>query len=473
MLPVGLAGLLLSKKWLYRFFVFSTLFSATSVANFGAGDDASGLQIWMFFGSLWLLRLIIDHALTFSFSIDKRILRPCIWLIAFLFAASLSLIMPLYIDGRLGITNSNYNDYSETPLFLTWHNVTQVLYLIFGGAIAISVAHSNLEDEDRYETERIILLSALFVSIWGLFQFFCNITGIAYPDYIFNNSASGSANGYLENFLGFNRISSVAVEPSIFSLGLVTLLPLTLPAWLRKGAVFSVSFDRFCAVVFIIPLILCTSSTAYVGLIILAVLLFPFLLRTHTISIATALRFAAIAGAAVVAGITIAASSIPLVSDILSAALLNKYSAGSGMDRAWAVRLSFGYFQKYPLLGIGWGSSTSHDLIVKLLSNVGIIGTFTFLGAMYCVIHANWLVLAPLVSPMNLSRAVWSLGFTAFLSICILIAFPLPFGNFWLILGMAISTGWNAGSVQTHIVHAESQNQSNPLPLALDRVDLP
>jgi hypothetical protein len=33
MLPVGLAGLFLSKRWLYRLFVFSTLFSATSAIN--------------------------------------------------------------------------------------------------------------------------------------------------------------------------------------------------------------------------------------------------------------------------------------------------------------------------------------------------------------------------------------------------------------------------------------------------------
>jgi hypothetical protein len=468
MLPVGLAGLFLSRKWLYRFFVFFTLFSASSAANFGEGDNGSALQLWMFFGSLWLLRLVIERLPAFAFSIDRRILRPCLWLIAFLFVASLSLIMPVYINGTLAIASPDLFDGSETPLFLTSHNLTQLLYLIFGGGIAISVAHSNLRDEDRHETERIILLSALFISVWGLFQFFCNLTGIPYPDYIFNNSGSGSGKGFLETLNGVGRISSAAVEPSMFAQSLVTLLPLTLPAWLRRGSVLSVSIDRSCTVLFIVVLMLCTSSTAYLGLFILAVLLLPVLLRTRTMSAARALKFAAMAGTTIVAVITIAASSIPIVSDVINATLLNKYSAGSGLDRAWSIGLAFGYFQKFPLLGIGWGSATSHDLIVKLLSNVGLIGTFAFLGAMHCVLRANWHALDPLVLPSSLSRAAWFLALAVFLCTSFLITFPLAFGNFWLVLGMAISTGWKAGPAQTPMLTSKSHNQITPLPVGSD-----
>ena len=59
LLPIGFAGMILSTKWLYRLFVFWTLFSATSAINFGQGEDGSALQVWMFFGFLWLLRLIL------------------------------------------------------------------------------------------------------------------------------------------------------------------------------------------------------------------------------------------------------------------------------------------------------------------------------------------------------------------------------------------------------------------------------
>jgi hypothetical protein len=444
LLLVGFACFLLSPKWLYRIFVFSTLFSATAIANFGEGEDASALQVWMLFGSLWLLRLLSGHLLTPFVSIDRRILRPCLWLIAFLAIGSLSLVMPIYINGSLLITDPVPFATSETPLFLTWHNVTQVLYLIFGGAITIAVAHFNLLDRERHETERVILISAIFISIWGLFQLICNLTGVPYPGFLLNNSGSGSGKGYLETMNGIGRVSSAAVEPSMFAIGLISLLPLTLPAWLGRGSVLSVRIDRSCTVLFIVLLVLSTSSTGYVGVLILAALLFPLLLRTRTMSLAKTLKFAAVATAALIAVATIAITSIPIVSDVVNSALFHKYSESSGLARAVTIVQAFGYFQRFPVLGIGWGSATSHDVVFKLLSNVGVLGTFTFFAAMYCVIKANWQTLTPLGVPMSLSRAAWSLGFCTFLFASILNEFPLAFGNFWLILGMAISTSWKA-----------------------------
>jgi hypothetical protein len=457
MLPVGLAAFLLSKKWLYRLFVFWTLFSATSVANFGEGEDGSALQVWMLFGVLWLLRLLLEHLATLSFSVDRRLLRPFLWLTAFMVTASVSLIMPVYINGSLAITSPYLFDDSVTPLFLNRHHLTQLLYLIFGIVIAISVAHSNLRDEDRQDTERVILLSAIFVSVWGLFQFFCHLTGIRYPDYIFNNSEAIWGKGFLETLegVGIGRITSVASEPSTFAQILLSLLPLTLPAWLHRGAVLSVPIDRLCTVLFIALLILSTSSTAYVGLGILVVLLLALLVRTGAISAARALKFAVVTIAAMATVVTISILSIPIVRDVIISGLLDKAGTGSGLERVRSVVLAFGYFQKFPVLGIGWGSATSHDLVVKLLSNVGIIGAFVFFGAMYSVLHANWQSLDRLTLPLSVSRAVWFLGFTIFLCTNIMGGFSLPFGNFWLVFGMAMSTGWKPQPAQAPMLARE------------------
>jgi hypothetical protein len=140
--------------------------------------------------------------------------------------------------------------------------------------------------------------------------------------------------------------------------------------------------------------------------------------------------------------------SVPIVRDVLSSVLLDKASSGSALERLMTVQLAFGYFQKYPLLGIGWGSATSHDLLVKLLSNVGILGAFTFFAAVYCVLRANWRALDSFVLPMNLSRFAWFLALALFLFTGMLGEFPLALGNFWLVLGMAISTGWKAVPAQ-------------------------
>ena len=448
----GVAGFLFSKKWLYRLLVFWTLFSASTAMNFGEGESGSGLQVWMFFGALWLLRLVIEHLSTFSFSIDRRIVRPCLWLIAFLIVAAVSLIMPAYINGELAITSAHFGDNSQTPLHLTSHNFTQLLYLVFGGTIAICVAHSNLLDEERQDTERTILLSATFIALWGLFQFTCNLTGIPYPYFIFNNSASGSASGYLQTLdVGVGRVSSAAVEPSIFAESLVTLLPLTFPAWLRRGSVLSIPIDRSCAVLFVLMLILCTSSTAFLGLFLLALVTWYLLLRTRTVSTARGLKFAVLAGIPCLAAGVVAVSSVPIVRDVAASMLLDKSSSGSGLERAMTVEQAFGYFKKYPIMGIGWGSATSHDLIVNLLSSVGIIGTIVFIGAMLNVIRADWRTLDSLVLPGSLSRFAWLIGIVVFLSISVFSGFPYVFGNFWLVVGMAISVSWRGEPTQERL----------------------
>jgi O-antigen ligase len=422
--------------------VFWTLFSASSAANIGEGENGSALQIWMLFGSLWLLRLLFEHMSVFSFSLDRRIARPSIWLIAFLLVASFSLVMPLYIDGALQIASARLGDFSETPLHLTPHNFTQLLYLIFGISIAICVSQANLSNEVRHDTERTILLSALFVSIWGLLQFGCNLTGVPYPDYIFNNSGSVSGMGFLETLNGVSRVSSVAAEPSMFAQSLVTLLPLTFPAWLGKGYVISRQLDKFCTILFTVLLILCTSSTAYLGLLLLASLGFLMLRRTGSLSIGKTVTRALLAGGALFLVAVLVASKVPLVRDVMNSAFLEKSSSGSALERLMTVELAFGYFKKFPLFGIGWGSATSHDLLVKLLSNVGIIGTLTFIGALCSVLRRGWRSLQPFVLPIDLSRFAWLLGCAVFVVTAVISEFPLAFGNFWLILGMAISIGW-------------------------------
>jgi hypothetical protein len=387
--------------------------------------------------------LVLDNLSSLSFSIDGRIRRPCLWLIAFLFVAAFSLLMPLYIDGSLLITSPSLLDDSQTPLYLTNHNFTQLLYLIFGVVIAICVAHSNLRDEERHDTERVIIFSAIFVTLWGFVQFVCNVTDIPYPDFIFNNSASISGKGFMETLNGVGRVSSVATEPSILAQSINSLLPLTIPAWLRRGSVLSVFMDRFCAVLFIILLIISTSSSAYLGLFVFAGMLSLVLVHTGTMSRRKIFKVVAIAGTVIVTIGALATISIPKLRDLLGSVLFNKTSSGSALERLRSVELAFGYFQRYPILGIGWGSATSYDLVVLLLCSVGVVGIWVFAGAMLCVLRCNWRAVDRLVLPVHLSRAVWFLSLATFLLAGIVVGFPLAFGNFWLILGMAISTSWN------------------------------
>jgi O-antigen ligase len=363
------------------------------------------------------------------------------WLIGFAAVAAVSLIMPILINGRLLISSPILGEESDTPLYLTPHNITQLLYLVFGLLIAICVAHANLRDEQRHDTERVILISALFVSIWGVFQFVCNLSGITYPAFIFNNSGSVSGRGFMQTLdTGVSRVTSAAVEPSVLAQGLVTLLPLTLPAWLKRGFILSRRMDRSASILFVLVLILSTSATAYLGLFLLAITGIVVLVRTGAWSMRRAVLSAVAAVTVVGAIIALALTSVPFLSAFADSVLLNKSSSGSALERAMTIEFAFGYFQKFPILGIGWGSATSHDLIVKLLSNVGVVGFVVFLGAMGSVAIASWRDLGGLSSPVSLSRSAWLLALAVFLLTSVLIEFPLVFGNFWLVLGMVLAT---------------------------------
>jgi hypothetical protein len=445
LLPLGVAGLLVSPRWLYRLFVFWTLFSATSVLNVGEAQNGSAVQVWMFFGALWILRLGLERVSLFSFSIDNRLKRTSFWMIAFLVVATISLVMPVLIDGSLLIAAPTFEG-DPTPLVLTGHNITQLLYLIFGGTLAICVAHANLTDDNREETERVILYSGIFLACWGIFQFLCNITGLPYPDFLLNNSGSASGQGFRQALkdIGVQRVSSAAVEPSVLAQALLSLLPLTLPAWLKRGFVFSRRRDRLIALLFVVVLILSTSSVAYVGLAILGLTYVVYSVRTGRFTKRKAIAVFVPVGILATAIVAVAIISVPFVSQIADSVLLSKASSGSAIERAMTISYAFGYFQKYPILGIGWGSATSHDVIVKLLSNVGIVGTVVFFWGIFSIVRSNWRRISRGNSPLELSREAWLMSLVSFVLTSVLIEFPLPFGNFWLIIGMSMATAATA-----------------------------
>ena len=71
--------------------------------------------------------------------------------------------------------------------------------------------------------------------------------------------------------------------------------------------------------------------------------------------------------------------NLPIVEYYLSRfyALLGAVpSVGSEQIRLMSITYSYNLFFKYPLFGIGIGSSTAHGFMPNLLANMGIIGFF-------------------------------------------------------------------------------------------------
>lgn len=441
LIPTAILLFFLAPRWLHILTVFFVPFSATAVANFPAGASGSGLQAWMFCGGLWVARSVLNRVYVGHLSLPRRLLPSATLALLFLLAVIASLFMPGLIDGRLEIESPILFDDTKIPVTFGSNNVTQALYLTFGLIIAFLVAKKSVGRLQLVSMIKIYTLSASFVSIWAVFQWFCFQIQMPYPDFIFNNSINESAHGY--NTLLFDgeitRLSSVAVEPSIFAQYLLTSLPFVWFAAYFREPLFSIIIDRLILMLIVVVLLLTTASTAYIGIAITLFIAGIVIFLCHEIS----RRFFIFSIFALLV-ISAAIFLVPSISQLVIEQTINKGDSYSGLERLNAMIKAWNYFTAYPVLGIGWGNVTSHDLALKLLADTGIIGASFFLLMILFVLNRAWKMLKVYHNRGNakIELSLASGAITSFITMLLINAisgFAFVFGHFWVIFGFVIA----------------------------------
>jgi hypothetical protein len=441
LIPVGIAFYLFAPARLYSWMIFFLPFSATAVVNIGSGDAASGVQATIFFGALWMAKELPRFFNAKDSSIRQNLRAPANQLRWFVLVAVLSLIMPIWINGRVYIDDAEFSNglANSEPLVFRMRNITQTGYLVYGVLLAVLVAFKNSELRELIASIRIFVISAIFVSLWGFLQFFCFLLNLTYPAYIFNTSATGSALGYLEALedVGIARVSSVATEPSIFAACMLIALVFALFAVIRKEPLISKRWDRFAVAIILGALIVSTSTIAYLGLAVVS------LIYLRSLAHLKILRRKHIITLLVLAGLVgLAFALISPVRDIVTSLILGKGESYSGIGRAYSIALAAQYFLQYPILGLGWGSVTSHDLIFKLLSNTGILGFSVFSLFLISLLRRLWRgsKIAAIGNPE------WRLWCTCLLAAYLIMVFTnvttgfdFVFEHLWFLLGLAMS----------------------------------
>lgn len=441
LIPMGIISAIVAPRRLYRVTIFFAPFSATAVLNVGAGDTASGVQVYVFFAVLLILRTVLDAVVHLEISIPKVIRRPLAYLFVFVFVCAVSVVMPFWIDGRLQIMSPILLDMTTTPLRLSSANITGIIYLLLGACSMGIVARKTIDPEEFRASVRVYTLSGAFISAWGLFQAACHILHIPYPSFIFNSSATPTAQGFdsiLESS-GLQRISSVAVEPSLFAACLLTIIPFSLVAFVGGGHVVSRRADKWLFGLMLAALFISTSSTAYLGLAVLLLLCVRYLMKFRGLQPKYVLLI--LAG---LFSVVVAYLFVPAVQLLFQSALLSKSGGYSALERTKTIVYAYGYFLQYPILGVGWSSVTSHDTIVMLLSNCGIAGLLAFsifIGSIFVPLRQR-------VNCLNIKSRIMAFDSPALLLLIILITtmmvaivdgFPHVFGHFWVVLGLAVS----------------------------------
>jgi hypothetical protein len=440
LIPFGILVFLFQPNLLYWCMVFSLPFAATAIANIGFLGARSGVQATILFGFLWMIKEG-GRALKKSRSWQSQEMRISVrQLRLFMLAALLSLIMPLWINGRLTIYCPDLGCNETPPLTLGLRHITQSLYLAYGLIITVFIAVRNSNPEEFKKSIRLFLISAIFASSWGFLQWYCYDVGISYPSFIFNTSATESAMGYTQELgdLGVARISSVSTEPSMLAQFMLVALVFAIFTVFGKRTVISKFWDRVALVVTVLILLLTTSSTAYIGLAVLlplSLLSLWYLGRLGVKPLAT-IGF-------VLFLLYVGYAHSQLIQTLADRLIFSKSEDYSGIGRLNSVLLALGYFREYPILGIGWGSASSYDLIVKLLSNTGILGLVTFAIFLKTVFSRLWRSMKPRVVEQPSERTFWA--------ICLLVAtfmliftneltgFAFVYGHLWFIFGMALA----------------------------------
>jgi hypothetical protein len=441
LIPLGVLFFFFAPRLLYWCTVFFLPFSATAVVNFTRTSGATGLQATMFFGVLWMLRAGFGALRKSTLWQSGQMQTPVRRLRFFMFAVILSLVMPIYINGRLTVDCPDIACTDSGPLKFSFTHITQVMYLAYGVMLTVFIAVRNSDIRQFRKSVRILLTSAIFVSFWGFLQWFCYRAGVSYPAFIFNNNTSISAQGYLEELrdLGLARISSVSTEPSILAQYSIIALVFAIFAIVGERAVISRFWDRVALVVTALLLLMTTSTTAYAGLAILlpvSLLGMWYLGRLGVGSIVTI--------GTVLLALYVAYTHSDIVQAIADQMILSKSEEYSGVGRINSLLLGFTYFRMYPILGIGWGSSTSADVILKLLSNTGILGLFAFGWFLKILFSRLWKSMSRRTPPGQVSeRTYWAscLLVASFILVTTseLSGFSFVYGHTWFVFGMALA----------------------------------
>ena len=432
------ALLALGPRRVYLLMVFFIPFSATAVVNAGTPEGGSGIQPYIVLGTVWILLEALAALRRGAVALPKGQGYPLALLSGFALIGVASLAMPLIINGAVSIVSPELLSDESIPLRFTWRHITQGLYLVFAIIITTLIAVRNANQLCRIQTLRVATIAAVFVSAWGWVQWLFYLLGVPYPAAVFNNSITKSALGYdkIIEQLGVTRISSVAVEPSIFAQYLLTVFPFLLLAVVWNQRVLSRRLDAIALLLVGSALLISTSASAYIGLAL------TFALATYASYRCRTLRVRHLATIATCAVLVVLAYSVsePVrmwVSDLL----LSKTASYSGAERVSSVIRAWGYFAQYPLLGVGWGSVTSHDLVVKLLANTGLLGlaSFSFLAS-----YVIWrLRLGSGVVRLSRVDQFWHaslfISTVTLLVIVMLTGFSYVFGHMWFVFGLAIA----------------------------------
>lgn len=296
-----------------------------------------------------------------------------------LFFGQTTAFVPIKLESRI----------AEVPLSPVSGNATQTLYFVLNVLTfyAVSILFSKGNQIKAIRNGMFIWATLLVVA--G----FTDLTGkmIGAGDLLEPiRSASYSMLTNVEQG-SFFRIVGPYAEASVFGAATVVTLAFTFTYW--RGTRDAVALGLSVALLML--LLLSTSSTAYVGAILISIPLFFSILKSSASGrISRPDLFLLCCGI----GLIVIVIAIELYNEkildpiweLFNTMILNKASSASGQERAyWNLRSIDSFFDTAGL-GIGLGSSRASSWIVAVISQLGVVGAVVLSALTYQIASRRW-----------------------------------------------------------------------------------
>lgn len=315
--------------------------------------------------------------------------HPAFLLVALVaYSVVMAWLLPRVLAGTTEIIPLGVTEFGEVtgavPLVPGSSNITQSIYMTGNLLCFLLIAAAATQPDGFRAVVTGVLAYAALTIVFALVDLATYATGTA--DILsFMRNAKYTLHNDTE-VSGLKRIVGSFTETSVFARSTLGVLGFAGTLWLCG---WRWRWTGLLAAASIILLVLSTSSTAIVGLPVMAALLYVSSLQIAIKKTSsTAWIFGTLAPVVmlvVVLGILLDPQAASVVRNYLDTTVFNKLDTDSGVERSSWNSLALRNFWDSWGLGVGVGTTRASSFLMALLSSVGIIGLILYGLFMYSV----------------------------------------------------------------------------------------
>jgi hypothetical protein len=367
--------------------IASWAFGATAVVTITSLGGSSPL-IYALFGAVLLTAVAVRPGILRELGVAFGTIRAT-WVVAalMLYAIAGAMLFPRLFAGQTTVfvaaravgTAGGIEEVSLSPVS---GNISQTAYLLLG-ALTMLAFCVLLQSRDRIAQVRMgFFLWVILHTGMGVIDLLGKLAGLGDVLAPIRTASYAMLTETIEG--GFWRITGGGSEASAFGSGSLAGLSFCYVYWRRTGSPLA----RNLALVLLALTVLCTSTTAYVGLAILGIPAAGAIVVSLLAGSARREDMWIIGGLFVLLCLALATSLLvqgffdPLIS-LFDRMVLNKASSASGQERAYWNAKSLRAFVDTLGFGVGFGSSRASSWPIAVISQLGLIGSIlmaTLLG---------------------------------------------------------------------------------------------